>query len=288
MPRLPERTPRAQTSPLAIAAVVLAILGPVGAVCAIVFGWAARRDIAASGGARGGRGLATAAIVLGVALLVGEGALIAAWVGRHPTPPIADEPRASQPVAMPQEPAGGASAPLSPPSATAPEEQGAPPPSVGAVPKSTRAQRVGAVTLVDVGMSVSSLADELAKQRAEAMKAGETLVLMATTDECAPCRAVGRSLASPLMQTALAKVRLVRVDVYVFDEDLTALHIPHDRIPGFFLLGLDLTPNDGIDGGEWDDDIPPNMAPVLGAFVRGQYVARRNPWQAPPGTGVRL
>ena len=43
-----------------------------------------------------------------------------------------------------------------------------------------------------------------------------------------------------------------------------------------------------IHGGEWDDDIPPNIAPVLGAFVRGKYGTRRYPWQPLPGSGMRL
>jgi hypothetical protein len=33
---------------------------------------------------------------------------------------------------------------------------------------------------------------------------------------------------------------------------------------------------DLIDGGEWDADVPENIAPVLGAFVRGTYSNRRH------------
>jgi hypothetical protein len=90
------------------------------------------------------------------------------------------------------------------------------------------------------------------------------------------------------MQTALAGVRLVRVDGILFHEDLDALRVPHDDIPGFFLLAPDLTPRDGIDGGEWGDDIAPNIAPVLGAFVRGKYAVRRSPWTPLPPSGVSL
>ncbi len=53
-------------------------------------------------------------------------------------------------------------------------------------------------------------------------------------------------------------------------------------------LGVNLTPRDGIDGGEWDDDIAQNIAPVLGAFVRGKYPARREAWKAVRGSGMRL
>jgi hypothetical protein len=111
---------------------------------------------------------------------------------------------------------------------------------------------------------------------------------MTTRDPCAPCRGVDRSLGDPLVQTGLRGARLVRVDIDVFREDLDELKIPYHAIPGFFLLSLDLTPRDGINGGEWDEDIPRNIAPVLGAFIRGQYTTRREPWKPLPRSGMRL
>jgi len=116
----------------------------------------------------------------------------------------------------------------------------------------------------------------------------ETVLVMTTGAGCAPCRSVEQALSDPLMQSALSAVRLVRVDSELFHEDLVALRIPHDRLPGFFLLSPDLTPRDGIDGGEWDDDIPANVAPVLGAFVRGKLTDRRARWRPVPASGVSL
>src|SRR6185503_4671424 len=118
--------------------------------------------------------------------------------------------------------------------------------------------------------------------------AGETLVLMTTASDCEPCRSVDAALRHPLMQTALGRVRLIHIDLDVFQEDLEALKVPTANKPWFFLLALDLTPRDGIDAGEWDDDIPRNIAPVLGAFVRGKYTARRKTWKPLPGSGMRL
>jgi len=156
------------------------------------------------------------------------------------------------------------------------------------VPKTTKLQKMGAITLVDVGVSVTSLQEELAKQRAEATAAGETLLVMTTKDGCKPCQGVESSLKDPLMQTALARVRIVRVDIDVFHEDLDSLKMPNREYPYYFLLSLDLTPKDGISGGEWDDDIAQNIAPVLGAFVRGKYTSRRQVWRPQRGSGVRL
>ncbi len=156
------------------------------------------------------------------------------------------------------------------------------------VPKATTTIERKAVTVVDVGVDARSLADELAKQRAAAQEAHETMLVMTTLSDCGPCASVFEALPDPRMQTALTRVRVVRVYAEVFKDDLDSLQIPRVNFPGFFVLGPDLRPRDGIDGGEWDDDIPENMAPVLEAFVRGTLTKRRSPWQALPGSGMRL
>lgn len=155
-------------------------------------------------------------------------------------------------------------------------------------PRATTTIERGAITVVDVGVDVSSLADELARQRDAAREAHETMLVMTTVADCAPCASVFEALPDPLLQKALAHVRLVRVAVDVFRDDLDSLQIPNDGVPGFFVLGPDLRPRDGIDGGEWDDDVPENIAPVLGAFVQGTLTKRRTPWQGSPSAGMRL
>jgi hypothetical protein len=154
--------------------------------------------------------------------------------------------------------------------------------------KLTTSRREGAVMVVDIGASVSSLSQELAKQRAEASRTGDLTVVMTTRAECQACNRFSVLLEDPLMQTALSRVRIVRIDVDVFDEDLTGLKIPGERVPGFYLLAPDLFPRDGIDDGEWDADVAANIAPVLGAFVRGKYEVRRQTWRPVLDNGMRL
>lgn len=279
-PRPPPPPPRARLSRLALSSLLSALfLGPVGAVLAIVLGWYARRDLEKSAEKRRGWGLATLGLALGVILTPAWGAAMSyfAWTHRYREPPEAEQtvPAASS---EPREPSPS-------PPGHAPPPAAAPP---AAAPLSTTIDHVGKITVVDLGRSTPSLSDELAKQRAEAARDHETLLLMTTAADCDPCRGVDRSLKDRMMQTALAGVRLVRVDTNLFGEDLQALRVPHDRIPGFYLLAPDLAPRDGIDGGEWDADITPNIAPVLGAFVRGKYKERREQWHPLPGTGVAL
>lgn len=279
--------PRATLSSLALGSVGALLLGPVGAIAAIVFGWAALRDIERSAGRRRGEGIARLGLGLGVVLTCAWGGVLALVVGGGARP----EAAAAASLPAPVRPAVTAEE-REPPAAPSATGSPSPAPKVTtpaiAAPKQTRAAVEGAITVVDVGVAVTSLAEELAKQRAEAAQAGQTLVVMTTAAQCDPCRGVDASLRDPLLQTALARVRLVRVDIPAFHEELEGLRVPHERFPGFFLLGPDLSPRDGIDGGEWDDDVARNIAPVLGAFVRGKYATRREAWKALPGTGVQL
>jgi hypothetical protein len=274
---LPPPAPPAGLSRLALSALVAAFLGPVGAILAIVFGHYARREIERSGQRRHGYALATTGMVLGVVLTMLWGGMLSylAWTVRYRVDPAGEEPG----VAAPE--------PKAPPEPQPPHV--GPPPEVGPfAPRYTKVNRIGGLTVTDLGSSSVSLGEELAKQRAEASTAGETMLVMTTANRCDPCRGVDLALGDARMQSALARVRLVRVDVHVFHEDLEQLKIPDDAIPGFFLLAPDLTPRDGVNGGEWDDDVPVNIAPVLGPFLRGQYAQRRIPWHPVPSSGMTL
>jgi hypothetical protein len=267
-----------------VSSVVAALLlGPFGAVAAIALGWAARRELDPCSDRRRGYALATVGLSLGVLLTIGWTAAVAVgvWTWRlHHGEEVASARPAGE---TSPEPVSAAS-----PAAPAQGSQPPAPSPAGFAPPQTTFRRVGGLSIVDIGVDVSSLSEELAKQRAEAQLQGEKVLVMTTSDPCEPCRGVDRSLTDPLMQTALRSVRLIRIDIDVFKEDLDQLKMPRRLHPGFFLLSPDLSPQDGIHGGEWDDDIARNVAPVLGAFVRGQYSVRRHPWQPLPGSGMRL
>jgi hypothetical protein len=175
------------------------------------------------------------------------------------------------------------------PTAVVPSPPLAPAPAADAAPRQTKVSQVGKITVVDLGVeSRRTLSEDLAEQRLQAQSAGQTLVLMTTRFGIKEFRDVDASLPDPLLQAALANVRLVRVDIAYYDDELEKLGIPTNAVPWFILFAPDLTPRDGIDGGEWDDDIPRNIAPVLGPFVKGTYKTRRHQWKPPPSKGVQL
>jgi hypothetical protein len=265
------------TASWSVAAGVLSFtcLFGVGGALAITLGWIAHHEIERSGGRLGGKGLASAGIGLGIANLVftivGAGALIALAVRPEP-PSAALTPRpAPSFVAVP--PAGTTPSPL-------PEAAEAPPDGSAAAPGLPRLPaRIGKIAIVEASPAGDTLQVQLQSQLAESSKAGERLVLWTVTTDCEPCEGVARALSDARMQEALAKVRLLRADATSFPRELRLLGI--SGVPGFTLLDAQGHVLDHIHGGEWDADIPANIAPILDKFLRRRLTQRRHPWARP-------
>ena len=290
-PRLEPYRPSesASVSGYAVASLVLGIcsfavcLGPVGAIPAIILGFLAQREIARSEGRIGGATMGVLGATIGMLNVLGIASLIA-WAIYDNAHSPHSPPSVSPPFAYTTTPPG-------PPGPTAP----GPSPTSGPKPKSGRSggeitvlpqvveTKIGNVTMVDVPATTRTLKEELRAQVKKARSAQEQLVLFTTFDQCRPCMSASAILLDPKMQTALENVRLVRVDTNEMKEELEELNIPTANAPGFFLLGADLRATDGVTGGEWDDDVPDNIAPVLGPFVRGKLKRRKEPFH---GSGV--
>jgi hypothetical protein len=259
------------TAIIALGAAVLGftcLLG-MGGLLAVVLGIVALKEIERSEGRETGKALSIAAITLGgvslAALVIGFGVGIALIARPDPPgpPPVAAKPparRAPHPApATSPEPTPGPESPLP--------------------PRKQQETVLGHVRLIDPGAGVLSVL--LETQRKAAATSGEKLVIFVVAPDCTPCTGVLDALTDTRMQRALERVRLVRVDASQRAGELNDLGVPVDAVPGFALLGATLHPIDYVHGGEWDADIPENIAPVLGAFVRGKYLRRRHPFRRP-------
>ena len=145
-----------------------------------------------------------------------------------------------------------------------------------------REQRFGGIVVVDVAPDVPSLDDELDHQRTLADVSGQRILLWLVVSDCKPCKAVEATLSSHDVQNALGRTRLVRLNAGDFGSELARVGLPTDAFPGFALLGPNGHASDYLHGGEWDADLPQNIAPVLKSFVDGTYMHRRNPWRGGP------
>jgi Domain of unknown function (DUF4190) len=263
------------TATLALVAGVLSFfcLPGLGGLLAIALGWIAHGEIERSQGRIAGKGLASTGIGLGITNLVvsvvGVGVLIALAVRPDPRPVAAAPP---SPVPVLPAPVSPPSPPVAPPQAESAEAE----PGLPTLPP-----RVGKIAIVEAGAGADALEAQLLVQLHESAKTGEQVVLWTVTPDCEPCAAVGRALPDARMQRALAKVRLVRADAATFTAELRRLGVPVDTVPGFTLLDTHAHALDHIHGGEWDADIPANIAPILDRFLRRNLSPRRHPWARP-------
>jgi hypothetical protein len=279
-PTGPSRTSSTATLALIAGIASFVCLFGFGGILAIALGWVAHSDIERSQGRLTGKALASTGIGLGIANLVfsvvGVAALIALAVRPDPLPASGPRPL---PPSHPTFPAPG----------LAPTPSPSPGPSPSIVPPQAQLEpqlpslppRVGKIAVVEASVGAEGLESQLRKQVAETAKSGEHVVLWTVVPDCEPCAAVGRALGDPRMQRALANVRLVRADVMSFARELQNLGVPVDETPGFALVDAQGRALDYIHGGEWDADIPANIAPILGKFVRRDLKPRRHPWARP-------
>lgn len=282
----PPPPPKRPLAPASVASAILALL-PIGSIAAIPVGVIGLRQTR-SGGVRG-RWVAIASIVLGSVASLGYGTA-AAYFGvsqAYEVKARAAEAEERRQKKREREDDSVAAADPASTSPSAASSAPSPSPSIEqSAPNDTRVTEIGQITVVDLGVSEPSLKTAFAREVANAKAAGEDVLVMTTEDSCVPCKGVVASLPDQRMQSALGRIRLVRVNIDVFKDDLARLGLQVIPYPVYALLSADGSPRDAIDGGEWEDDIPENIAPVLGAFVQGEFKKRKKPLK--PGGGVFL
>jgi len=162
-------------------------------------------------------------------------------------------------------------------------------PHAHALSTETQTTRIGSIELVTLGSAApelrGALRDELGRSRTTGLN---LLVAVMDGDDCEPCLGFLSSLSAPEMQSALRGARLLVLERATFKEELDELGLRTDVQPMFLRFDESLGLLDAIHGGEWADDVAINIAPVLGAFSRGAYRARRYPIWTPARGGQRL
>jgi Domain of unknown function (DUF4190) len=253
-PMVPQATDHRAALSLALGVLSITCGGLFLGIPAVLFGFSARKHIRASGGMTTGTGLATGGIVTGfvgtaVSLLV-AGAFVVSAI-------------------------------LSPPGAGGHVSYGSPPRAHTTSPHGTTAPTphratIGAVDVVNLSSDDGPLREQLALELTRARASKRTLVVQTTATWANVCAEIDDALTDTRMQTALADVQLVRVDVDEFRAELSIQHMYEGSVPWFYKIDSTVQPTDAISGDEWDDNTPENMAPVLKAFAAGTLKARRH------------
>ena len=237
---------------------ILCCTGIFSAIPAVVLGVMSRRDIARSGGALGGGGLAIAGIACGAftsLATVGYIAYAVASVG-HGLRPI--------PTA---------------------------PPFVYSVPTAptTAPLATSAISSVELSPAGGDLDTQLLAQIGEGMAAGEKILLYVHATGATACEEFEAALPDPQIQRALARVRLIRVEASQFTTELRGHGMLRPTYPWFWRVGRtpkgdgthSLQVGDGLSADAWDANEAHNIAPVLRRFVAGHPLPHGAPSSQP-------
>ena len=266
--RVSDALPR-KTNSTSLLALVTGVFGfcvpGLGGVLPIALGVLARAQIRRSDGRESGQGLAATGIALGglhclaliacLTLLASRGLESLQQAPTLVAPPSSPPKRSRQVNPMPPPPAK----------------------ALESIESVTRENLLGRVTIVDLRAGPGAFRAELTAQATLASQSTQKPLLYLAARDCLPCNGFMLSLRDPRLQQSLAQVRLIRVEIAQFPSELRELGLPLDNTPGFALLsGPDLRIVDYVHGGEWDEDIADNIAPVMAAFVRGAYTRRRH------------
>jgi hypothetical protein len=137
----------------------------------------------------------------------------------------------------------------------------------------------GRIHVVELHASSTPLRAQLGDQVKAASAAGETVLVETTSRSCVACAEIARAMRELDLQTTLASVRLVHVDVDELSGEIPSLGMKEAALPWFYLLDARGRARDAISADEWDDNEADEIAPVLEAFLEGKLRARRRAWR---------
>lgn len=148
----------------------------------------------------------------------------------------------------------------------------------------TESGRFGLAEVVNAGDDTLDFHVFLEQQAQAAQKNEQKLVLVPTLPQCPKCAALGYALARTSLCHKLGKIRIVRLDLDEFEEEIRNLSLPTDRFPGFAIVGPSGGIVDYLDAGEWNTNDPAEFGPIIADYVQGRLRNRRHHWVPDPKT----
>lgn len=124
------------------------------------------------------------------------------------------------------------------------------------------------VTIIEVDIQAGPLGSQLAAVAARAKTEGRTAVVELWAGWCAPCKKLDKLIDAGTVTDALRGTILVRVDVDMFDDELTDLGFTAPQIPSFYRIdGRGKPKGKPLSGADWTKRGEGQIAAALREFV---------------------
>ena len=128
----------------------------------------------------------------------------------------------------------------------------------------------GSTEVQDVNLIELTAENDLTELLKAAKENNKTSILYFHADWCGPCNKYRESLSDNLLKEALKDAQLIGVDIDQDPHELADLHNV-SSIPAFVKLDENASVLAQITGGEWDADIPENIAPVMDKLANSTH-----------------
>ena len=127
-----------------------------------------------------------------------------------------------------------------------------------------------AATIIEVDVQAGPLDAQLVAIAARASKEGRVAAVELWAGWCEPCKKFDRLVAAGTVSEALRGAILIRVDVDMFDDELTQLGFTAPQIPSLYRVdGRGRPKGKPLQGGDWARRSAPQISAALDAFLHG-------------------
>ena len=119
-------------------------------------------------------------------------------------------------------------------------------------------------TIAALEKSKGAFEDQLAFHSEQALADGRKPFVYFSATWCPPCQVIKKTIDDPLMVDAFSGTYIIQVDIDDWEDEISESDFWVWSIPAFDEVDEFGRPTGyAIDGGEWEEDIPENIAPVL-------------------------
>ncbi|WP_055446183.1 thioredoxin family protein [Lacinutrix mariniflava] len=121
------------------------------------------------------------------------------------------------------------------------------------------------VEIIEFGLGTNYTLNELINDQISKSKVP---IVYFYADWCAPCKKFSKALKNTLLKQTLNKTVLIKVNVDNNEE--LAISYSVSAIPTFIKAGKNGVVKASITSGEWKEDIPENIAPIMSKLIYTQ------------------
>ncbi|OUR92027.1 hypothetical protein A9Q81_17250 [Gammaproteobacteria bacterium 42_54_T18] len=125
-------------------------------------------------------------------------------------------------------------------------------------------------SIVDLVKNGGSLKKQVDDHLIVASELNRVPFVQVTAEWCQPCLDLRKAMGHELMLNAFESTYIIRVDYDHWEDELPEIGLYIGSVPVFYGLNAEgRATNYSVNGGDWEEDTPDNIAPILRRYFLG-------------------